>query len=437
MGICSSSDKNTNSASADRHHQAKLVSEKTVLISNSHQTQKQQSSQAQRASVVNVQPNPILRVAPPVSVEEQVLTDKPTPVENTLKGSTQSSAGSSAANENGKALHRKKSVTFKLEPDFQTIVTSSSSSNKNTTTTQSDPSQQQNMADQPPTQLTTSASAQSSRFGGLERRAPKGKGPLSRQLAVEQGPEYARFKASSTSTLYISSTLSSPDVNEIIKCMSVRLSIHMKKAELQGPPTKEDEQAYEIFNEEIHPIDKRPYDTTNLPIIDEVYEFINSTFEAERLSHECGILTLAYIERIMENSTVRLRPNNWRRMVLAAIILASKVWEDQAVWNVDFLNAFPCLTVKDLGQLEKKYLSLLMFNVSLSGSQYARYYFDLRELSDKEPKDFPLKPLDKDGQERLESRSRKHEAKTRRQTRNKGKSVDWELAVRSPKVVLS
>jgi Cyclin, N-terminal domain len=155
------------------------------------------------------------------------------------------------------------------------------------------------------------------------------------------------------------------------------------------------------------------------------------------LSHECGILTLAYIERIMENSTVRLRANNWRRITLSAIILASKVWEDQAVWNVDFLNAFPCLTVKDLGQLEKKYLSLLSFNVSLSGSQYARYYFDLRELSDKEPTAFPLQPLDKNGQKRLEDRSRKHEAKTRRQTRDKGKSVDWEVAVRSPKVVLS
>jgi hypothetical protein len=37
--------------------------------------------------------------------------------------------------------------------------------------------------------------------------------------------------------------------------MSVRLSIHMKKADLAGLPTKEDEMMYEIFNEETHPID--------------------------------------------------------------------------------------------------------------------------------------------------------------------------------------
>jgi hypothetical protein len=49
------------------------------------------------------------------------------------------------------------------------------------------------------------------------------------------------------------------------------------------------------------------------------------------------------------------------------------VWEDQAVWNVDFLELFPLATPNDLGQLEKKLLSLLGFDVSLKASEYVHF----------------------------------------------------------------
>ncbi len=62
-----------------------------------------------------------------------------------------------------------------------------------------------------------------------------------------------------------------------------------------------------------------------LPGVPDVYNFIFKIFETERLSHECGILCLAYIERIMETSGIRLFSYNWRRVVLSALILASKV----------------------------------------------------------------------------------------------------------------
>lgn len=99
---------------------------------------------------------------------------------------------------------------------------------------------------------------------------------------------------------------------------------------------------------------------------------------------------------------VTIHASNWRRIVLGALILASKVWEDQAVWNVDFLNVFPNLTVDDLNQLERHYLNSLQFNVSLKASVYAKYYFELRALSERDSQHFPLKPLDKEGQKRLE-----------------------------------
>jgi len=47
------------------------------------------------------------------------------------------------------------------------------------------------------------------------------------------------------------------------------------------------------------------------------------------------------------------------------------VWEEMAVWNVDYQKVFPLLSTGDLALLEKEFLTILQFTVTLKASVYA------------------------------------------------------------------
>ena len=86
-------------------------------------------------------------------------------------------------------------------------------------------------------------------------------------------------------------------------------------------------------------------------------------------------------------------------------MLASKVWDDQAVWNVDFCQILKDITVSEMNELEREYVQLLQFNVNVSSSVYAKYYFDLRQLAKDHKISFPDELLTKEKAIKLEASS--------------------------------
>ncbi|XP_030557103.1 cyclin-Y-like protein 1 [Drosophila novamexicana] len=209
-------------------------------------------------------------------------------------------------------------------------------------------------------------------------------------------------KSSSCSTIYLDdSTVSQPNLKNTVKCVSLAIYYHIKN--------RQSDRRLDIFDEKLHPLthDHVPdnYDTLN-PEHRQIYKFVRTLFNAAQLTAECAIITLVYLERLLTYAELDVGPCNWKRMVLGAILLASKVWDDQAVWNVDYCQILKDITVEDMNELERQFLELLQFNINVPSSVYAKYYFDLRTLAEANELNFPTEPLSKERAQKLEAMSR-------------------------------
>ncbi|XP_018089735.1 cyclin-Y-like protein 1-B isoform X1 [Xenopus laevis] len=227
-------------------------------------------------------------------------------------------------------------------------------------------------------------------------------------------------KYSSCSTIFLDdSTVSQPNLRSTIKCVTLAIYYHIKN--------RDSDRSLDIFDEKLHPLTdaasvtpilkagkmqkrKREEVTDDYckhdPDHKHIYRFVRTLFSAAQLTAECAIVTLVYLERLLTYAEIDICPSNWKRIVLGAILLASKVWDDQAVWNVDYCQILKDITVEDMNEMERHFLELLQFNINVPASVYAKYYFDLRSLADDNNLSFLLEPLSKERAQKLEAISR-------------------------------
>jgi len=123
-----------------------------------------------------------------------------------------------------------------------------------------------------------------------------------------------------------------------------------------------------------------------IPSEQEIYNFAHRLFKAVQLSSECSIVCLIYIERLMETAKVPLLGTTWRPILLAGLLLASKVWQDLSSWNIEFATVYPQYGLDAINRLELLFLKKVKWDLCISSSLYAKYYFALRSLLEK--KDF-------------------------------------------------
>mmetsp|Transcript_14311 Transcript_14311/g.18789 ORF Transcript_14311/g.18789 Transcript_14311/m.18789 type:complete len:517 (+) Transcript_14311:191-1741(+) len=120
----------------------------------------------------------------------------------------------------------------------------------------------------------------------------------------------------------------------------------------------------------------------DIPNVEKIYGFLRHLFVEAQLSSECCVICLVYVERLMERAGVELLARNWHPILLCGMLLASKVWQDLSSWNVEFARICPQYSNKNINKMERFVLKLLKWDLYISGSIYAKYYFALRSLSE-------------------------------------------------------
>lgn len=121
----------------------------------------------------------------------------------------------------------------------------------------------------------------------------------------------------------------------------------------------------------------------DVPTVNEIYDFAARLFDRVRLSSECSIVCLIYVERLMEIARVPLTVRTWRPVLLTGLLMASKVWQDLSSWNVEFASVYPRFSLDAINRLESQFLKMVRWDLYISSSLYAKYYFALRSLLEK------------------------------------------------------
>ena len=67
---------------------------------------------------------------------------------------------------------------------------------------------------------------------------------------------------------------------------------------------------------------------------------------------------------------------------LCGLLLASKVWQDYASWNVEFSLIYPEFNLKAINKLEKEFIKEIQWDMYIKQSLYAKYYFALRAMAE-------------------------------------------------------
>jgi len=122
----------------------------------------------------------------------------------------------------------------------------------------------------------------------------------------------------------------------------------------------------------------------SVPSEQEIYDFGHKLFQSVQLSSECSIVCLIYVERLMEIAKVPLLASTWRPIFMCGLLLASKVWQDLSSWNIEFASVYPQFSLEAINKLELEFLRMVKWDLYISSSLYAKYYFALRSLLEKQ-----------------------------------------------------
>lgn len=191
-------------------------------------------------------------------------------------------------------------------------------------------------------------------------------------------------------TVFVKSTMANPDVKATIKCVCGAYRAHIVQGQ-EGKRTRATSLNtirvnLEIFQDD-YELPRRTRGQILMPSVEEISTFFYEYFCKSQMEHDTIIMTLIYVERLIKttNGILAPTPENWRSLLFSCMIMASKVWDDLSMWNIDFSNVSVAtgiapFSLHRINQLELALLTCLGFDVRVTASEYAKYYFLIRNM---------------------------------------------------------
>jgi len=218
-----------------------------------------------------------------------------------------------------------------------------------------------------------------------------------------------RAKSNSTSTVFLKSTISVPDVDKILLGVSALLS------KMIVPCENFDEDPF---------VQCLPWMTRQKLALqaggrvedwcETIFFFMKKAFAIAQWSPESNVIALVLVTRLIGSTEITFNEANWDKVLLCAFLLAQKLWDDTPLANVDFPllcqqihgAANPEFDVTAVNQMEKLFLSELHFDIHVDRTCYTQFYFELYALTgDSEERTALLPSITEANAARLEARS--------------------------------
>ena len=202
---------------------------------------------------------------------------------------------------------------------------------------------------------------------------------------------YHEFKSSSTSNIFLDTTISSLNVKNMIKAVSTILQSQLNEDMNLGKTISKKSDLY-FFSEEKY-IDEYPQyfdkqrieNIRKIPTLDDMINYIEALYNCVQFSSECCIICLIYINRIIALTGLSLQTTNWRPMVFVSLMISQKIWDDKYLSNGDFSYIYPFFEKNQLNILEMKFLEMIQYNVYVKLSVYMTFYLELKALVFEKP----------------------------------------------------
>lgn len=157
------------------------------------------------------------------------------------------------------------------------------------------------------------------------------------------------------------------------------------------------------YDQEILNLDLSP----RVPIEQEIADYCKYVVISCKMESEIPIIALIYIEKLLLGTGILLNKDNWRRITLTCLCIASKIWDDDSLENCHFPKVMPDVTNNEINKLEQAFLEFIDYRLVIRGADYAKYYFIMRTLAEVIIKD--EKALSPFENELRNKRSRKEE----------------------------